>query len=151
ACGLRHAESGVVFPGVSGVGKTTLARKALDPDDVLSDEMIALAPGDDGWRIYGTPFWGDFARGGVSMRGYPLRSLAFLAQAQADGVPIPRAPSREATRRLLSCFVCSQTDGPTVRATLGIAARIGAEVRSVEARLPRAAPAAEIFRRLIPH
>ncbi|HEY6475891.1 MAG TPA: hypothetical protein VI456_04865, partial [Polyangia bacterium] len=34
-CGLRHAAIGVVFPGVSGAGKTTLARKAPDADDVL--------------------------------------------------------------------------------------------------------------------
>jgi hypothetical protein len=149
SCGLRHDESGVVFPGVSGVGKTTLARKALDPDDVLSDEMIALCPSEDGWRIYGTPFWGDFARGGISMRGYPLRCLAFLAQ--GESVAITPVTSSEATLRLLSCFVCFQTDGPTVQANLGIAARIGAEVRSVEARLTRTAPAAEIFRRLLPH
>ena len=56
SCGLRHAEVGDVFPGESGLGKTTLARKAPDADDVLSDELIALRRTDEGWRVYGTPF-----------------------------------------------------------------------------------------------
>ena len=57
-CGLRHAEIGVVFPGVSGAGKTTLARKAPDADDVLSDEIVAVRRLDDGWRVFGTPVLG---------------------------------------------------------------------------------------------
>jgi hypothetical protein len=81
-CGLRHAAIGVVFPGVSGTGKTTLARKAPDADDVLSDEIVAVRRLDDGWRVFGTPFWGDFARGGISMRSWPLRTVGFLNQAR---------------------------------------------------------------------
>ena len=48
SCGLRHAEVGVVFPGRSGAGKTTLARKAPDADDVLSDELVVVRRADDG-------------------------------------------------------------------------------------------------------
>ena len=59
SCGLRHAEVGVVFPGRSGAGKTTLARKAPDADDVLSDELVAVRRADDGgWRVHGTPVLG---------------------------------------------------------------------------------------------
>jgi hypothetical protein len=47
ACGLRHAEVAVVFPGKSGAGKTTLARKAPDPDDVFCDELCAVQRADD--------------------------------------------------------------------------------------------------------
>jgi hypothetical protein len=149
ACGLRHAEIGVVFPGQSGAGKTTLARKAPDADDVLSDEMVALRPSDEGWRVYGTPFWGDFARGGISMRSWPLRALGFLSQ--REGVVMAPITSSEATLRLLSCFVCFQTDRPTVERNLAIAARLCSEVRSVEAQLTRGATTAEIFRKLSPH
>jgi hypothetical protein len=149
SCGLRHAEIGVVFPGVSGQGKTTLARKAPDADDVLSDEMIAIRHTDDGWRVSGTPFWGDFARGGISMRSWPLRALAFLAQ--RESVVMSPVTSSEAALRLLECMLCFQTDRPTVERNLALVTRLCAEVRSVEAQLTRTASTAEIFGKLEPH
>jgi hypothetical protein len=151
SCGLRHAEIGVVFPGVSGQGKTTLARKAPDADDVLSDEMIAIrhTPSDGGWRVYGTPFWGDFARGGISMRSWPLRALAFLAQ--RDRVEMSPITSSESALRLLECMLCFQTDRETVERNLALVTRLCSDVRSVEAQLTRAASTAEIFGKLEPH
>jgi len=148
-CGLRHAEVGFVFPGASGAGKTTLARKAPDADDVLSDEMVALRLTDDGWRVYGTPFWGDFARGGISMRSWPLRCVGFLSQ--RESVAMAPITSSEATLRLLACFVCFQTDRETVQRNLDVAARLCSDVRSVEAQLTRDATTTEIFRKLGPH
>ena len=138
-------------PGASGAGKTTLARKAPDADDVLSDELCVVRRGDDGWRVYGTPFWGDFARGGISMRSWPLRTLAFLTQAPRDTVTMtPICPS-EATLRLLGCFLSFATDRATVERNLALAVQLCAEVRSVEASLTKSVPAAEIFRKLAPH
>jgi hypothetical protein len=149
-CGLRHAAIGVIFPGASGAGKTTLARKAPDADDVLSDEIVAVRQLDDGWRVFGTPFWGDFARGGISMRGWPLRTLAFLAQSSREVAMTPIVSS-DATLRLLGCFLAFATDRASVQASLAIAVKFCADVRSVEACLTRAAPTAVIFRRLAPH
>jgi hypothetical protein len=149
SCGLRHAEIGVVFPGVSGQGKTTLARKAPDADDVLSDEMIAIRHTEDGWRVSGTPFWGDFARGGISMRSWPLRALAFLAQ--RDSVAMSPITSSESALRLLECMLCFQTDRETVERNLALVTRLCSEVRSVEAQLTRTASTAEIFGKLEPH
>jgi hypothetical protein len=149
SCGLRHAEVGVVFPGESGLGKSTLARKAPDADDVLSDEIIALGRTDDGWRVHGTPFWGDFARGGISMRSWPLRALAFLAQ--RDAVVMTPLPSSDATLRLLGCMLCFDTAPATIQRNVALVARLCADVRSVEAQLTRVATTAEIFGRLEPH
>ena len=148
-CGLRHAAVGVVFPGVSGAGKTTLARKAPDADDVLSDEIVVVRRLDDGWRVFGTPFWGDFARGGISMRSWPLRTVAFLTQTRE--VAMTPITSSDATLRLLSCFLSFATDRASVERSLTIAAQLCAQVRSVEAGLTRAAPTATVFRKLIPH
>jgi hypothetical protein len=148
-CGLRHAAIGVVFPGVSGAGKTTLARKAPDADDVLSDEIVAVRRLDDGWRVFGTPFWGDFARGGISMRSWPLRTVGFLNQARE--VAMTPITSSDATLRLLGCFLAFTTDRASVTRSLAVAAQLCAEVRSVEANLTRAAPTAAVFRKLAPH
>jgi hypothetical protein len=151
-CGLRHAEVGVVFPGRSGAGKTTLARKSPDADDVLSDELVAVRRDEDGaWRVHGSPFWGDFARGGISMRSWPLRTVAFLAQAPRDAVTMTPIVSSDATLRLLGCFLAFATDRATVERNLAIAVQLCAEVRSVEASLTKNVPTAEIFRKLAPH
>ena len=148
-CGLRHAAIGVIFPGVSGAGKSTLARKALDADDVLSDEIVAVRRLDDGWRVFGTPFWGDFARGGISMRSWPLRTVAFLNQARE--VAMTPITSSDATLRLLGCFLAFTTDRASVERSLAVAVQLCAEVRSVEASLTRTAPTATVFRKLGPH
>jgi hypothetical protein len=151
-CGLRHAEVGVVFPGRSGAGKTTLARKAPDADDVLSDELCAVRrDGDGAWRVHGTPFWGDFARGGISMRSWPLRTVAFLTQAPRDAVTMTPIVSSEATLRLLGCFLSFATDRATLERNLALAVQLCEEVRSVDASLTKHVPTAEIFRKLGPH
>ena len=147
-CGLRHAAIGVIFPGVSGAGKSTLARKAPDADDVLSDEIVAVRRLDDGWRVFGTPFWGDFARGGISMRSWPLRTVAFLHQARE--VAMTPITSSDATLRLLGCFLAFTTDRASVERSLAVAVQLCAEVRSVEASLTRTAPTATVFRKLAP-
>jgi len=151
-CGLRHAEVGVVFPGRSGAGKTTLARKAPDADDVLSDEIVIVRRGDEGvWRVHGTPFWGDFARGGISMRSWPLRTLAFLTQAPRDAVTMTPIVSSESTLRLLGCFVSFAHDRATVERNLALAVQLCEDVRSVDASLTKNVPTANIFRKLAPH
>jgi hypothetical protein len=151
SCGLRHAEVSVVFPGQSGAGKTTLARKAPEPDEVLSDELVVVRRGEDGWRVHGTPFWGDFARGGISMRSWPLRTLGFLAQAPRESVTMNPIMSSDATLRLLGCFLSFTTDRETVERNLAIAVQLCGEVRSVEASLTKTVPTQQIFRKLAPH
>ena len=148
-CGLRHAAIGVIFPGVSGAGKSTLARKAPDADDVLSDELVVVRRLDDGWRVFGTPFWGDFARGGISMRSWPLRTVAFLHQARE--VAMAPITSSDATLRLLGCFLAFTIDRASIERSLAVAVQLCAEVRSVEASLTRTAPTATVFRKLAPH
>ena len=104
---------------------------------------------DDGWRVFGTPFWGDFARGGISMRSWPLRTVGFLNQARE--VAMTPITSSDATLRLLGCFLAFATDRASVERSLAVAVQLCAEVRSVEAnadphgadgdRLPQARPA----------
>ena len=116
---------------------------------MLSDEIVAVRRLDDGWRVFGTPFWGDFARGGISMRSWPLRTVAFLNQARE--VAMTPITSSDATLRLLGCFLAFTTDRASVERSLAVAVQLCAEVRSVEASLTRTAPTATVFRKLAPH
>jgi hypothetical protein len=99
--------------------------------------------------VFGTPFWGDFARGGISMRSWPLRTVGFLNQARE--VAMTPITSSDATLRLLGCFLSFAIDRASVERSLAVAAQLCAEVRSVEANLTRTAPAAAVFRKLAPH
>jgi hypothetical protein len=101
--------------------------------------------------VHGTPFWGDFARGGISMRSWPLRTLAFLTQAPRDAVTMTPIVSSDATLRLLGCFMSFAMDRATIARNLALAVQLAAEVRSVEASLTRQVPTADIFRKLAPH
>ncbi len=150
SCGVRQGDGALVFPGVSETGKTTLARKMLDPDDVLSDEMVALRRGDDGqWRVHGTPFWGDFQRGGISLRSWPLRGVGFLKQ--GDTVGAAPLTSAEATLRLLECLVCFHSDAETARRNLAIASGLCEATRCFEVQSRRETPGAEVMRQVLPH
>lgn len=72
-------DAGYVFFGPSGAGKTTVCKVSAARHRILCDEIIAVRPGPDGYRLYGTPFhgaWGDSLAEDV-----PLRELFYLAKA----------------------------------------------------------------------
>jgi hypothetical protein len=54
--GIRHNGSGYLFFGHSGSGKTTVSRSSVN-DEVLNDDLVALMPQGNTWRMYSTPFW----------------------------------------------------------------------------------------------
>jgi hypothetical protein len=136
-------EAGVIFPGQSGAGKSTLARKVVEQERILTDELVAVSRGEMGrWRISGTPFWGDFKRGGGSIRSWPLNALAFLEQ--GESLSIRSIPASEAALRLLGCFLCFQTDADTAARNLAIAVDLCTDVNALVTRTGRETPLAEI-------
>ena len=54
--GILHNGSGYLFFGHSGSGKTTVSRSSVN-DEVLNDDLVALTPQGNTWRMYSTPFW----------------------------------------------------------------------------------------------
>jgi len=150
ACALRIGEGGVIFPGQSGAGKSTLARKLPEPERVLTDELVAVSRAELGrWRVTGTPFWGDFKRGGGSIRSWPLRAISFLEQ--APGLDVRAVATAEAAWRLLGCFLCFQTDADTAARNLAIAAELCTDVQTVLLQTARDTPAPSIEAKLAPY
>ena len=149
SCAFRIQNAGVIFPGQSGAGKSTLARKVPEPERILTDELVAVSRGPLGqWRISGTPFWGEFKRGGGSVRSWPLSLVAFLEQSEETGTQ-PITPS-ESVFRLLACLLCFQTDADTAARNLAIAVNICSEVESVVLQTKRVTPIEQIENLLFP-
>lgn len=86
---LVHAASAVrngrafLFAGVSGAGKTTLTRLAPPDARILTDEISYVVKEPRGYRAYGTPFAGEFARIGERISA-PIAGLFLLEKADCN-------------------------------------------------------------------
>ena len=74
ASGLIKNKKGYIFPGKSGVGKTTITRLSAGAT-LLSDDIPLVKIG-DAPLIFGTPFWGDLAVAGEKTFA-PLAGIYF--------------------------------------------------------------------------
>jgi hypothetical protein len=115
---LVHASSAVrngrafLFAGVSGAGKTTMARLAPPDATLLTDEISYVSRQEDGYYAYGTPFAGDLGRLGENMRA-PLAALYLLTKGTENKIePVGAA---EANRALLENILCFARDTEVVR------------------------------------
>jgi hypothetical protein len=101
---LLHSASAIrngrafLFAGVSGAGKTTIAR--LAPSDVilLTDEISYVRRLDADYHGFGTPFAGELGIPGEDIAA-PLGALYFLRQGE-DNRMAPVEPARAAARAL---------------------------------------------------
>lgn len=99
ACGYASPLGGILFLGVSGAGKTTLAR-LLPKEDVLSDDQVALLH-NPSWSVCATPFVGE--RGQViPPRKVPLRAIVVLNQPRIGTVQ--RIANAQCIPMLLRCM-----------------------------------------------
>jgi hypothetical protein len=82
---LLHASSAIrngrafLFSGVSGAGKTTMARLAPPDATLLTDEISYVIPQDSRYMAVGTPFYGELARPGENVKA-PIEVLYLLAK-----------------------------------------------------------------------
>ncbi|HUJ30409.1 MAG TPA: hypothetical protein VLY23_03965 [Candidatus Acidoferrum sp.] len=111
---LIHAASAIrdgrafLFSGVSGAGKTTMARLAPPDADVLTDEISYVRRCKRGYRAYGTPFAGELARVGANLSA-PLDTLYFLVQGPENRVePVSPSDAARALLRHILFFACDR-------------------------------------------
>lgn len=99
ACGWAGNGKALLFPGVSGAGKTTLCRQwmAAGEGSVLSDDRVVLREGPGGFRAYGTPWPGDARQ--ARNESAPLAAICYIEKSPEHRLT-PIRPA-EALRRLL--------------------------------------------------
>jgi len=125
---LLHAASAVLpgepgaraflFSGVSGAGKTTIARLAPQDALLLSDEISYVRPAGSGYMASGTPFSGELAEPGENCDA-PLSALFFLEK--GPGNRIEEIPVSEAIRRLMRNILFFAEDHELVEPLLAAA------------------------------
>ncbi len=84
---VRVGGEALLFPGVSGAGKTTVATLAA-PRGVLSDEITGVSIEGDRIMVHPTPFWGDMPRTRAAASA-PLQAIVLLER----GAPPSLAPA----------------------------------------------------------
>ncbi len=82
ACGVSDNGRGLLFPGNSTDGKTTIAMQWRGSAKVLNDDRIILRPSEKGFLMYGTPWHGDLSD--VSAEGVVLESVNFLRHGEVN-------------------------------------------------------------------
>ncbi len=118
AASLIRNGKAYLFCGPSGSGKTTVAR--LSPDAVLlSDELSIVRISVGGASCYGTPFWGELARGGEDQAA-PLAGIYFLHKGDRHAVEAIRP--RRALERLLPNVLFFAREADLTSQVLGISA-----------------------------
>jgi len=99
SCGWSCNGKALLFPGVSGAGKTTLCRQlmAAGQGSILSDDRVILREEKNGFDACGTPWPGDAKQ--ACNEAAPLAALCFIEKSTEHRL-IPIQPP-EALRRLL--------------------------------------------------
>lgn len=100
SCGWSRGGTSLLFPGVSGAGKTTLCRQLMASGEgrILSDDRVVIRAGGDGFTAHGTPWPGDAKQ--ALNEFAPLAGIAFIEQSPQHQV-IPIRPD-EALQRLFA-------------------------------------------------
>jgi len=114
---LLHAASVIrrgkayLFSGVSGAGKTTIAKLAPSDGILLTDEISYVRKEDGSYFAYGTPFSGELQRVGENVAA-PIGAIYLLAQGKENRIDaVPRA---EAVRALMGNVLFFAEDGALV-------------------------------------
>lgn len=101
---LVHAASAIrngrafLFAGVSGAGKTTMARLAPPDASLLTDEISYVTLRKDQYTAVGTPFFGELARVGENLAA-PIECIYLLAKGREN--KIESVTGADAVRGLL--------------------------------------------------
>jgi hypothetical protein len=122
SAGLVHADKGILFFGVSGSGKSTMAAVA-QADAILSDEAVIVQRREGRWFAYGTPYSGMLEHAGTNLK-VELAALAKLSK--APSYELKRLSRQAAVRDLLKVTIVLDESCDNKRInTLNVLAMVG--------------------------
>jgi hypothetical protein len=142
ACGfILHGEVGVLCPGVSGVGKSTLARLLLDCAEttVLSDDRVAVTLEGNVAHIWGTP-WFSKARVATTSQA-PLWAIGLLGRGAEPTVR--RATPARALEQVFAAAALPWWSSPAMDQSLSLLDSLLGSARIFHLEYPPTAEAAE--------
>jgi hypothetical protein len=114
ASAIRNGKA-FLFAGVSGAGKTTIARLAPEDATLLTDEISYVRKPGNVYAACGTPFTGELQKLGENISA-PIAALYLLAKGPANRIePVPAA---EAARALLTNILFFAKDQEMIGALL---------------------------------
>jgi hypothetical protein len=124
---------GHLFVGVSGAGKTTMARlwASVEGSTILNDDRVIVRRSDGRLWMHGTPWHGE---GRMAVAGkHPLDRIHFLKKAPAIGAT--RLGADEAVARLVTCCFAPFYSPEGMDFTLGFLAELAREIPCQELRV----------------
>ncbi|MGA8104272.1 MAG: hypothetical protein WB869_19075, partial [Candidatus Acidiferrales bacterium] len=146
---LLHASSAsvggraVLFAGVSGAGKTTMARLAPPSATLLTDEVSYVRKLPEGYFAYGTPFVGELNTPGENVK-VPVGVLYLLKQGPVN--QIETVPEQVAIRALLESILFFARDPELVKLVFETAAEF---VRRIPVRRLTFLPDARVWEMVV--
>jgi hypothetical protein len=130
ACGISRKETGIIFVGESGAGKSTIARLLSEEKgiEVLSDDRVIVRRENGSLRIYGTPWHGSGAF--ASPKAAKLKRIFFLRHGTTNS--ITKVEGIDPPSRLLTCSFPPYWDSRGMQFTLEFFADLTAQVPCYE-------------------
>jgi len=127
SAGLVKNGKAHLFLGKSGAGKSTLSKLAAAAGtEVISDEINLLRFEKGGFRVYGSPFWGEMRADGRP-GSWPLGGIHLLGKARENS--LSACPGGEALKLLLRCLVNFDKSPQAAELALKNSARLLAAVK----------------------
>jgi len=122
SAGLVKNGKAYLFLGKSGAGKSTLSKLAASAGvEIISDEINLVRPAKGGFRVYGSPFWGEMRADG-RQGSCPLGGIYLLKKAKVNR--ISPVSGGEALRLLLRCLVNFEKSPGTAERVIKNASRL---------------------------
>ena len=138
SAGLVFDQKAYIFVGRSGVGKTTLTRKAHRAGaTVLSDDINLVMPSESGFNAYKVPFTGEFGRtvdhSNVAT-SFPIKAIILLEQGDSISASISSAPN--AVSRLIAGSPFVNTDELEIDSLFDIYTKLVSQLPIIKLAIP---------------